>query len=167
MVPYRMFVLFSFSGGLLSVALALVCHPALVPFMDRVTDQASLIDLVRERTRGDQLDDEVNTNYKRLLERRAIIRAVMNRQMNLIEGAARLLPYEADMPGYYSEVQQRVHGGRSPEENVCRYLIYQVRVMAEGEPQFCDAIVRDLQQELDAHIARNGCVVLPFRAAPV
>lgn len=167
MIPYRMMVLLSFTGGLLAIALAIVCHPALIPFVDQFASPTPLVDLVREQTRCEQLETEVSTSYQRLLERRRIIRAVVDRQLTLIEGAARLLPYEAEMPDFYASVMQRVHGGRTPEENICRYLIHQVKVMCEQDPERCAILVRDLQEELREHVARNGRIVLPNVGASV
>ena len=118
--------------------------------------------LTAEARRGARLEAQLAQLQKRQATKRRVGAALRAQRITLFEAAARFhdLDLQDRKPDRYTAFLRASYRGHSDGERLCRRVIEYVGAM-EADPARARKIVKGLEANLEAHLARNGTIQLP------
>jgi hypothetical protein len=113
---------------------------------------------------NDPVKEEIAMRFQRTNAKERIVQLVLTGEMGLLPAAAWFEVVNAS-PSAYTDDSWRSLPGRSDGEKLCRQVIAWVRSRMGGilPASLVEARVRELERQLDDHVARHGTVVLEDR----
>ena len=112
----------------------------------------------------DAADEEIAVRCQRIKAKERIVDLVLAGELGLVPAAAWFEVVNSSPPAY-PDKSWRIYRGNSDGERLCRQVIAWARCRLEVvQPEsLVQARVRELERELDDHIARHGTVILSER----
>jgi hypothetical protein len=131
---------------------AWVNHPG-QPWRD-TTDPVS--ELRAERARGRELDEKIAAARRCSAAKGEVVQEVIAGRLALLEAAARLREFDAQVPDFPVTTIRLTVPGSSDEERYCRIVIWKAKSLLAQRPAEAEKVVQRLEVELERHLGRRG-----------
>jgi hypothetical protein len=117
-------------------------------------------EMASERRRAEVLDAKGEIVRLRSVKKAHVVREVLAGRMTLLEGAADFRTVNSDPPDFPGTLPSNIPG-RTENERYCRLVLERVkRASQDLAPSHADEILRQLEKELETHLAEHGGVVI-------